>query len=388
MKLYKTVIFPGILFLLSGISFGQSVDDIIAKHIKAHGGEKSWNEVSSVELTGRYTSFSEEHDFYAIKTKKGKYYSDLNIGQHKVKEAFNGKEGWTVDPWHDFTFPRKLNKAEQNVFFQKADLFTPFFHYKEKGYKVDYIGEKTIEGRETFALKLTRTNEEEETWYLDKKTYLEFKCESMWIDFAVGLPCETYFDDFRKVDGKLIPFYTERMFGQRNHILELSEVKFDVKLDEALLKMPRSEEMKSLEFLEGKWNVSIERMGRRGTMQKVDETVSKCKFKAVNLLQMKFSFDDYYVHDMILYFSYHKDIKKYVVTVFNEFSSAVNVYEGEMADGVFTVDNSNSTKAELDNTISQFSIYDIKENAFIIELKRSTDKGETWSPNYKFTFSK
>ena len=96
------------------------------------GGIEKYDQIQNLKITGNFTAFSEEKPFEAYKTSDGKYFSKHYLGQHKVVEGFNGKEGWTIDPWFELPFPRALKKAEHNAFLQKADFNSPFFNYKEK----------------------------------------------------------------------------------------------------------------------------------------------------------------------------------------------------------------------------------------------------------------
>jgi hypothetical protein len=262
----KTLNLIGLVLLvviLPAKSVAQDVEKIIAKHLAVHGDLKKWEQVEALKITGKFTAFSEEKDFMCIKTKKGCYYSDLYLGQHKVLEAFDGEKGWTIDPWMDLTYARKLTDAEINAFYQKAEFFTPFYKYNEKGLKVEYKGKENLDGTDVFVLELTRKNGNVEKWFLDAKTYLELKCESQWVDFTMPIPCETFFDDFREVDGLKIPFYLERTFGQRNRMLIIEKVELNPKFDKSILEMPRRDEMEKLSFLAGNWDVKEEIWTRR-----------------------------------------------------------------------------------------------------------------------------
>ena len=142
MKFIRYQIFVIVAFLcMSTVLNAQDIDKIISKHLAAHGDIQKWEAIKSMEITGRFTAFSEEEDFYAIKTSDGCYYSELHLDKFKVIEAFNGKDGWTIDPWQEILFPRELNKEEVNVFYQKAEFFTPFYKYKEKRYKSGVVRE-------------------------------------------------------------------------------------------------------------------------------------------------------------------------------------------------------------------------------------------------------
>ncbi len=389
MKFTKNHLFILILSLsISGLVNAQNVEEIISKHIEAHGGAEKWDAINTMEITAKFTAFSEENDWYAIKTKNGCYYSDLHIGQHKVKEAFNGEWGWTIDPWHEFTFPRRLNKFEDNVFLQKADFFTPFYKYKEKGFEVEYLGEENVDGIDTYAIKLTRHDGKSETWYLNKTTYLEVKSTSDWVDFGMRTSAESFFDDFREVDGLIIPFFVERMFGQRDRMLVIDKVVFNKAVDKKMFEMPKSFEMQKLVFMVGVWDVKTEKMSRANSLYTVDNAVVKSEFAATNLLTQLISVDDYYVQAMRMEYSYHSDRKIYRVTAFNEFNSNTDFYEGTFKDGVFIADNKKDVIPDSNGPYLQLKISEIKDDSFTMEINNSRDKGKSWNLSYKLSFNK
>ncbi|MBT7996958.1 MAG: hypothetical protein HN691_18975, partial [Bacteroidetes bacterium] len=294
------------LCLISFFTFSQNVEDIIKKHIDAHGGAKKIAAIQTMKITGKFTAFSEVDDYTAFKRNDGSYYADLRLDKYKVFEAFDGKNGWTIDPWQEIDFPRQLNKTEVGVMMQKADMVTPFHKYKEKGYKVEYLGEKEVDGEKVFALKLIRNNMQEEIWYLNTETYLEFKCESQWVDFAWPSPCETYFDDFRKVNGVLFPFYVERTFSIRNRILEIEKIKINTEFDNSKLVLKRNPEMEKLAFLGGKWSVLVKAMTRRGTFMQIDSVSSMISsIYDQNMLTEHISYERMFPMDRVFTFTYN-----------------------------------------------------------------------------------
>jgi len=390
-KITNPVVLVFLLAMLPAKLIAQDADKIIAKHLAAHGDLKKWEMVEAMKITGKFTAFSEEKDFVSIKTKKGCYYSDLYLGKHKVKEAFDGEKGWTIDPWMDLPYARKLTNAEVNAFFQKADFFTPFYKYKEKGHKVEYKGKENVDGTEVHVLELTRKNGKIEKWLLDTKTYLEYKCESEWVDFTMASACETFFDDFREVDGLIIPFYTERTFRQRNRMLIIENVELNPKIDKSRFEMPKREEIKKLAFLEGEWDVKQEIWTRRRSWYPVTNTTSSINFSSTNLLQenMDYKQDFYYAASKKVDFSYHKKTKKYRLAVFNDLNSTIDILEGNFNDSSFVANNSEITFGDDESkNYVQYVIANIKEDGFIIEEKTSQDKGKTWKPGVKFTYTR
>lgn len=389
MKLIKYQIFVFITFLFfSPIVNAQNLDKIIDKHIKAHGGIEAWEKIENIKVTGRFTAFSIEEDFYAIKTKDGKYYSELYLGKHKVQEAFNGKTGWTIDPWQEILFPRELKKSEINVFYQKAEFFTPFYKYKERGFKVQLMDNQEVDGMEMIVLKLTRIDGMVETWYLDAKTYLEYKCKSNWVDFTYGVPSESYFDDFRTVNGVVLPFFIERTFWQRDRILQIENIDFNVDIDESIFEMPKSDQMKWLSFMEGNWDVKVDVMTRRGTWYTFDSTSSKIYWDATNLLIEKISYDLTLAQNLIINYSYNSTAGKYVMTRYNGLQSEIQLFDGEYTDSSYIFHNINVDYGDttLAKTYSRINIYNVDKDSFDVEISVSGDQGGTWSPRQKLSY--
>lgn len=383
---YQILVIISFLFVLPSI-YAQNVDEIISKHLKAHGDLEKWETIDNIEIKARFTAFSEEADFYSIKTKEGKYYSELSLGQYDVIEAFNGKSGWTIDPWQELLFPRELNKSEINVFYQKSDFFTPFYKYKERGFKAELIGNVKEDGVDLIVIELSRTNNKVETWYLDAETFLEYKSESQWIDFASPSLAESYFDDFRNVDGLIIPFFVERTFGQRDRVLQIENVKFNADIEENLFEMPKNEEISKLGFMQGEWDVTVEKWSqRRKTWRPIDKTNSVINWESTNLLQEKMKFDQYFVQSRIVDYSFNLTNDNYQISVFNLFDSNYEFYEGVLADTVYNFENVKFDCKDSSKIINTISIQKSGKDSFIINMEYSSDKGVTWNKLMRFTY--
>lgn len=387
--------FQVILVILSicspSLLFAQTADEIIAKHIEAHGGIEKWESVKTLKIIGKFTAFSLEKDYTAFKTKKGCYYANFHLGEQHIIESYNGKKGWTIDPWQEILYARNLNAGESDVFEQKAEFFTPFYKYKEKGHKVEFVGKSDVDGTEVFTLKLEKANGTKETWYLDAKTYLEYKCETPWVDFAQSTPAEIYFDDFRRVDGLVIPFFTERLFWQRDRMIQIEEIEINPDFDENLLIMPRRAEMNKLDFLKGEWNVKMEFVGRGGKYQEAGSTESNISYASTSLLQEKMTYERGFPTSININYSYNEDTKMYRIATFNDLNSSIDIFQGDfMNDSLVFEDTKISfTKDQQANrTYKQFVYTIVDDNNFSVENKDSQDRGKTWNPRARFTYTR
>lgn len=378
-----------VLVGISSISIAQSLDEIIDKHLKAHGDINKWEKVENLKITGVFTAFSEEDDFMAIKTKCGKYYSELSLGQFNVVEAFNGETGWTIDPWMEITFPRELNKHERNVFLQKAEYFSPFYNYQEEGSKAEYIGETNVDGVDVYEIKLTRLNGNIEKWYLDRNTYLEYKCESYWVDFTYRAPAETFFDDFRDFNGIIIPCYIERMFNQRNRILVIDNIEFNVDIDPSVFLMPKSDEIKNIDFLTGNWGVAVTAYyAPRDLWYPVDSSHSQIEFAATNMIRENISYNASGVQTKINNFAFDSDKSEYFLSTYLGYSSKFRMFNGSLNDSSLVF---KSTTIGCDTAVPfiiRITYNNISENGFNAEFARSYDNEKSWSPTLRLNYFK
>lgn len=378
------------LLVCSGFIFGQTADEIIQKHIEAHGGLENWNAIQSMKITGRFTSFSEENPIVEIKAKGGKFYSEFHLGQHPVKEGSNGETYWRDDPWFELGFPHLANDAEKNIIQQKAVFCTPLFHYREPGYTISYEGTEEAEGKECFKLVLSHENASPETWYLDTKTYLEVKSTSIWADFAGPVPQEVFYDDFRKAGNVVLPFYTERVFSIRNRMLEIENVEFNIHPDPKIFEFPISPEMQKLDFMAGNWAVMLETIGRSGKLQFADSTASEIHFvNHQNLLEENIRFLSYFPVEKINTWSYNSDLGNYMLNSFHGFYSKMEIFQGTFAGDSLSVDN---TKIRFNddeqNNLFRITVKDISDNGFVLERLRSSDAGKSWAVAQRFTYTR
>ena len=291
----KKIFVLSIIFSFSSLLiFAQNIDDIISKHIDAHGGMENWKSIESMKITGKFTSFSETKDFMTIIAKPNMYYSEFGLGIHNVEEGMNGDNSWTLNPWLDIFTYRRATASEHNVFQQKAEFCTPLFHYKEPGYKFEFKGKENIEGTEVLNIEVTKPNGNIESWFLDTKTYLEHMSKSTWADFTSPSEQEVFYSEFTKVGKVTIPFYVERVFGIRLRVTEIENVEFNVDVDKNIFNLPMSNEMKKLKVLEGDWNVKIDVLGRGG-WSTADSTTSRIKYlENFNILQENMSYVRYF----------------------------------------------------------------------------------------------
>jgi hypothetical protein len=202
-KITSTLLAMAAFLLWSASLPAQSAENIIERHIKALGGRKALQAVSSVRVTGSVTrsgASAQPGDFLWQMRAPGSFYVETRIGEAHRVEACNGKSGWVEDTAGGL---RTLTGREQ-ARARAAALYRNdhFLNYKKEKTKVQLLGRETLAGRPVFALEMTTHSGLQRKLYLDAESYLLLKDEEEREDGRE----EIFFGDYRTVDGVKEPY--------------------------------------------------------------------------------------------------------------------------------------------------------------------------------------
>ena len=144
--------------------FSQNADAIISKNLARSGGEKAWNNLNSIILKGE--AILNVDYSYPITVKHQRPYSKsvtfLIDGKQVLNEGYDGQKGWTYS---------EIQKKNVIVPDYTPDAFdSDLLKYKQKGFKVRYIGKETYEkGKQCDKIQLLK-NKNESFYCFDEKT--------------------------------------------------------------------------------------------------------------------------------------------------------------------------------------------------------------------------
>ena len=125
-------------------------------------------------------------------------------------------------------------EATANFKLNTNDFPDSFIDYKEKGYTVELLGNETIDGTDTFKIKLTKEpitvdgNQEEDVsfYYFDTDNFVPIAVQSeVKTGQAKGMVQEVTFSDYQEVDGLYFPFsMTQGVKGQPGSPLTIESI--------------------------------------------------------------------------------------------------------------------------------------------------------------------
>ena len=385
----------GLIFATAALAVAPAaavtVEEVIAKNIEARGGADNWSKVESIAMSGEFTAFSKVAPFTLQRTSDDKYYFNHVLDEKRVIIGYDGEVAWWENEW-SMPGAGKITGLDLGVQMREFDFPSPLFDYKEKGYKVKLIGESEIEGMPSIAIELTRPDETVETWHLDPETYLEIGRISPGSDFGSPAEQRTFYDDYREVNGVMIPYLQEAQWYTRDRVMLVEEVKVNVDVDEALFKMPPPPGMGDLLQLVGNWEVKVEETQRPGAdwEESSRKAVIEAKLNG-GMLEERYEMSNGY--EVVRNITFDRFKNTYRITMINGETTQLDVCEGTKEDGRIVASNvETGVKQYAMGGMMQFnhqlSIFDVSEDGFKVEHARSMDGGENWFTFMKVTYTR
>lgn len=218
-----------------------TVEQVLAKHADARGGAEAWAEVKTLEIEGTWTAFSEDGPMTIRRMRPDLYRFDHVAFAVPSVLAFDGDAVWMHSPIYEAPEPKVLEEPWQRNIREDSAFGSLLLAHAAAGVAVELTGRDRVEGQDVWVLRVSPKDAPPETWYLDATTFLETRRDSRTFDvFSGGIETdmETYYMDFRAVEGVVMPFREERHFGTRYHVYEATTIRVNVEMDEARFRGP------------------------------------------------------------------------------------------------------------------------------------------------------
>jgi outer membrane lipoprotein-sorting protein len=217
-----------------------SADDIVAKYLAAKGGAEKLRGVKSVKTTGRIKGQAGEVPITSWAQRPNMMRREsVNQGQTFIV-AFDGQTVWAINPMLGAQ-PRPITGPPAEMARQDAsDFDSVLLDYKDKGYKVDFVGTEPVGGLSTYHLRVTKSNGRAQELYLNTQTMLESR---MTMPVEQGERKGTAlieFSNYKSIEGIMVPFtIRQTLDGQLIGEVTYDTIQFNVPIDETLFRMPK-----------------------------------------------------------------------------------------------------------------------------------------------------
>lgn len=217
----------------------QTVDEVVSKHLKARGGVEKIKAIKTIKVTAKVTMQGIEAPAVLQLKRPNLYRLDITIQGKPFVQAYDGTTAWTIVPFKGSLEPEKMSEQEASNIKEESDLEGALVNYKEKGHTVELVGKEDMGGTAVYKLKLTTKNGSVHHIYLDAQNFMQLRDSSKRKIQGVELETDTYFSDYKPVNGLMIPYALETKIGGKPfNQFKIDKVELDTDISDSVFKMP------------------------------------------------------------------------------------------------------------------------------------------------------
>jgi hypothetical protein len=220
--------------LISFALQAQTADEVVAKHIKAMGGEDKIKSLTSVKRTGSMSTQGMDIPLvFTVSHLKGMRV-DLEIMGTSNYQIMTPEKGYMFFPIQQMTEPKELDAETIKAGQSQLDLHGIFVDSKAKEATIEYVGKDKVDGAEADKIKVTKKGGKEVFYFIDAKTgYLLKTSRKGTAPDGSEIDDETTFSDFKQnADGYWFPYTITTTRGP----MTFEKIESNIKIDENIFK--------------------------------------------------------------------------------------------------------------------------------------------------------
>ena len=227
----------------------QTADEILANYYENIGGLENIKKIQGIKMSAKINTQGMELPVEMVQLVGGKQYMKFNLqGKELTQMAFDGETMWSTN-FQTQKAEKSDAEATANMKLESNDFPDSFIDYKSKGYTVELLGKETIDGAETFKIKLTKEpvtvdGKQEESvsfYFFDTENFVPIVVHSeVKSGPGKGMVSETKMSDYQEVDGMYFPFSMN--FGVKGQpggqTFTITKIELNPTIDASAFKFP------------------------------------------------------------------------------------------------------------------------------------------------------
>tara|TARA_R110000868_G_scaffold72823_3_gene211709 strand:+ start:1364 stop:2194 length:831 start_codon:yes stop_codon:yes gene_type:complete len=247
MKTLKLLLAVLIISFTSQIN-AQTADEVISTYFENVGGLENIKKVEGIKMTAKVNNGGMEIPIDITQLKNGKQMTVINFQGKEIKQGvFDGETLWSTN-FQTMKAEKSDAEATANMKLNTNDFLDPFIDYKEKGYTIELLGNETIEGTDTFKIKLTKEPitidgiEEADVsfYFFDVDSFVPIAIQTeIKSGPAKGQTSEVTMSNYQEVEGIYFPFsMTQGLKGQPGQPITMSSIILNPTVDDKAFDFP------------------------------------------------------------------------------------------------------------------------------------------------------
>lgn len=230
---------------------GQTVDEILETYFENIGGKEKLAALKGMKMSASVNQGGMKIPIELYQMADGKQMTSITFQGKTIKQGvFDGETLWSTN---FMTMKAEKSDAETtaNMKLEMNDFPDSFLNYKEKGYTAELLGKETIDGTETFKIKLTKEpitvdgkkEENIEFYFFDTENFVPIAIHSeVKSGQAKGMISVVTMSDYDEVDGLYFPFsMSQGIKGQAGAPITIDKIELNPTVDAKEFAFPEEE---------------------------------------------------------------------------------------------------------------------------------------------------
>ena len=215
-----------------------TVDQVLDKYVQALGGKASIEKMTTLVIKGKVDvpSTGETGSMETCRKAPNKEMQMINIPSNGPSErGFDGTVGWNWDPDSGSS---DMSPADLAAMKLESDFYRDI-RLKELYPKISLKGKERVGAREAYVVEAPHEDGSSEKMYFDTESGLLIQSE-----VPIDVPDEgktivnSQYEDYRDVEGVKVAFTIRQTSADFDYVIKLSEVKYNVSVDDTKFKKP------------------------------------------------------------------------------------------------------------------------------------------------------
>jgi len=227
-----------VLFLSTANISAQSLNEILDNYFEVLGQETMLAAKSS-QSTGKMIQMGLEIPFKQYAQAPNNFRVEATFQEMTLIQTYNGKEGWSINPFMGSTEPVPMNEDELKNTEIQADYEGQLWNWKDKGYTVTLEENEEVEGVDCFVVKAVSKDGDINSYFIDSENYVLIKMNSKLKMQGQEVESDTFMSNYKEGDGFIYAGKMEtRMNGQVTATIVLDEVTLGEEFDSSMFDKP------------------------------------------------------------------------------------------------------------------------------------------------------
>ena len=232
----KTILAVTVLALSMGTLSAQSVDEIVAKSLKAIGGVAKLHKIKTVITVSSVKVQGLDIENLTTVVVGKAMRSDSKIMENNMVQAFDGTTSWAITPvmMGGSGEPQEMTAETAKSITSQIDPF-PLLDYAKKGTGLTLLTPEKVNDKDSYHLKISPKNGAGSEIWIDVTSGLLSKLKTE----QNGQEVEVTFSSFKEIEGITFAMSMETSNPMAGVItIDTKSVKLNTTIDETIFKMP------------------------------------------------------------------------------------------------------------------------------------------------------